>query len=32
MSNHVMHLDTTLICMWYHSCPRSSPHDATNTS
>ena len=32
VSIHAMRLDTTSICMWYHSSPRSSPHDATKTS
>jgi len=29
---HAMRLDTTSICMLYHSSPRSSPHDATKSS
>jgi len=32
MPNYAMRLDTTPICMWYHTSPRSSPHDATKTS
>ena len=32
MPNYAMRLDTTPICMWYHTSPRSSTHDATKTS
>jgi len=32
MSNHAMRLDTNPMCMWYHSSPRSLPHDATKIS